>query len=261
MSQVVQDTALVREAALTDFKLKSSDTGYAELKKAPYINSTLFPGCDRKLERILARRRRAHSFYSRNYRRPQNSTATRAPKSRPNPSQRFRRNQGNRHPQQSQSNFRRGENRTFKRRQPQNQPPPVIPNKYVEGKRTNAVAAFSAVPPISLESIRAREMEPVGACLLGDWWRLVCCLGRRDVFQEGAQTSSWNESEPQRRELVLPMTDPVSTSLLAALGQSFDPFSEVSDPEKAVGKFLAWPMAQTGHRSAPSQQTRGTFVL
>jgi hypothetical protein len=54
IAQIKQDTALVRETVLAELKIQQSDTGYNELLKAPSVNSTLFPGCSKKLEKILS---------------------------------------------------------------------------------------------------------------------------------------------------------------------------------------------------------------
>jgi ribonuclease HI len=168
LSIVVQDTALVRESVLADLKITQNDTGYAELMRAPYINSTLFPGCSRKLERILGRRRRAHSFYSRVYRPKQSQASQRAPRNKPFVPPKFRKNQGGRQDNRYRAQNRRGDFRPNQRRQQQGpSTPPVKPNKYVSGKQSAAPAAFSAVPTLLLNAIRAREAEQVGACLLG----------------------------------------------------------------------------------------------
>jgi hypothetical protein len=44
LAQVVQDTAQVRDMVLNGLKLDTEDSGVYELLKAPFRNSTLFPG-------------------------------------------------------------------------------------------------------------------------------------------------------------------------------------------------------------------------
>jgi hypothetical protein len=67
LQQIVADTATMRELALATNNIPVSDPKYSGFLRAPFVNSSLFPGCAQALEKTRSKYARPHSFYSRNY--------------------------------------------------------------------------------------------------------------------------------------------------------------------------------------------------
>jgi hypothetical protein len=65
--QVVADTAAMRELVSKAQNIQPKDPQYAKFMRAPYVNTSLFPGCAQALVKSATKSKRAHSFYSRRY--------------------------------------------------------------------------------------------------------------------------------------------------------------------------------------------------
>jgi hypothetical protein len=168
LSFIIQETALLREKTLSSLRITSRDADYAALMRAPYVNSGLFPGCTRKLLKLIARRKRSFSFYSRSYNAPTNS-ANRGGRRGYNYGQKQRRTWSGR-PRQPFRQQQRGQPSSFvnQRGVGANRARLVPPVQTTENENVGA----TSVPEELRQAIQTRELELVGACLKGhqDIW-------------------------------------------------------------------------------------------
>jgi hypothetical protein len=186
---LVSDTASLRELTLQVNGITNREPDYASFMTAPFVNTSLFPGCASALTKTKARLTRAHSYYSRQYKNrsfPMASNSRRWNTTERN--KRFGKKFQPSQAQQQQHQYQTFQKSFYQMRQKQGQGNRGAGQQRPNRGRYNSAPASlptapSSLPEALLGDIRERESEPVGACLKG-----------KQVLWAEVGASSWLQS-------------------------------------------------------------------
>jgi hypothetical protein len=190
LQQIVADTATMRELALSANNIPVSDPKYSGFLRAPFVNSSLFPGCAQALEKARSKYTRPHSFYSRGY--------TTKGFANVNNKRRFyykqkRRGDGRKNEQEvGPKTFQRSFYQTTDKQPQQSNFRGRNVNRGMRARYFSAPAsmqtALSSPPAELMVQLEKRELEPVGACLKGKqgiWKRFGASVWLQSVLRHG----------------------------------------------------------------------------